>query len=159
MKTKFIISLSTLLLLLGSCSKDDFNDFDKSEFDNYRKKWFEADIQNYSFNINYFSGAQGPQNAKITVKNGKPKSIENIYGNDFYRFKSISDIYNDIEEDYKSHTVKLNNNEIKSIRLKIEYDSKLYYPKKVNYSIGYNTPIDGGYYYDFTISDFKITYE
>lgn len=156
MKTKFIISLSIILLLLTSCSKEDFIDFDEAEFINYRKKWFEADIQNYSFNINYFSGVQGPQNAKITVENGKPKSIENIYGNDFYRFKSISDIYNDIEEDYKRHTVKLNNNEIRSIRIKIEYDSKLYYPKKVNYSIGYNEELYGGYYYDFIISDFQI---
>ena len=163
MKTKFILLLSIVLLLLASCSKndsrDDFKDFNKSEFDSYKKKWFEANIQNYSFNINYFSGSQGPQNAIITVENGENKSIENIYGNDFYRFKSINDIYNDIEEAYKRHTVELNNKEIRSIRIKIEYDSKLFYPKKVDYSIGYNTPIVGGYYYDFTISDFQITNE
>lgn len=153
---KHIILLALTVFITASCSKDDMIIFDKSEFDGYKKKWTEADINNYSFQISYFSGTQGPQTAIIIVENGETKSIETTYGNEFFRFNSITDIYNDIENAFAEHKTSLKQEKIKTIRIKIKYNKEYFYPQEVDYSIGYDDGFVGGYYYDYTISNFVI---
>lgn len=151
----YYLLIALLGFVVSACSNDDI-DFDKKKFDAQREKWDKAAIENYSFLIDYFSGVNGPQEAIITVEHGENKSIETTFGNEFERFTSIADIYNDIEKAYTLHSENLKNKEIQGFTIKIEYNNTYHYPEKVEYYVTHHESILGGYYYDYTIKEFSV---
>ena len=158
MKKLNLLLIISVLFFATACDDHNYTEFDKKTFDTERAKWFDKQITDYRFHMNYFSDA-GPEEAIIIVKNGVVETIEPV-SDEFYefmpRFTTVTAIYDDIALAFVEHSEQIDKGEIKGVTIKIKYNAKYHYPEEVNYSVGYNETMDGGYYYSLKISDFTL---
>jgi len=145
------------ILFFSSCMVD--IEVDKGTFEKERSLWNSKNIRNYQFTYNFFNDAGPVGPIKVTIKENEEPIIEKPERTDSYIFKNISEVYDFINEtfDYIENVKngKYNGSKIKSLTLKIDYDSVYHYPKKVNFSVGYFEAVDGGGYYTLEITEFE----
>jgi len=158
---KFILIIFGILFS-NSCINENIGlivKMDKKTFENERSLWNSNNIKNYQFIYDFFDDAGPVGPIKVTVKEDEEPIIEKPEWDDWYILKNISEVYDfingtfDYIEDVKNN--KYNGFKIRSLTLKISYDSVYHYPKKVNFSVGYFEPVDGGESYTLKITEFN----
>ena len=147
------------MLFATACDEHGYTEFDEKTFETERAQWLDMQITDYQFHVNFFSDA-GPEEAIVHVKNAMLQSIELVPEKPSEsierRFSTITAVYDDIAAAVVEHSEQIDKGEIKGITIKIKYNAEYHYPEEVNYSVGYNEDMNGGYYYSLKISDFKI---
>lgn len=152
----FVATVIFLFASIATSCSDGKIEFDRDTFDKEHSKWLAQGIEDYTFSYKYFSSATGPVSFTIVVRNGK---MESVGGDKEYfnpPFTGISELFDDVASVYEKHKQGVDKNELKSVTIKIKYNTEYHYPQMISYSVGYKEEIDGGYYYDFEVTDFEL---
>lgn len=155
MKTNLLFPIALIGLLTTSCGKDEDTiryDFDEKTFAVQQKSWEEQKIQNYQFDQDYMAST-GPVHETIVVKNGIATSTNNENGSMF--IGNISEIYAKVLNDFE-YEKEHQDLPIYGISVDVKYNETYHFPEKIEFSTLYKEQIDGGMWYDLTISNFEI---
>lgn len=157
MKIRLLLFALIPTLILASCRNNDCTtiEFDQVEFNKQKALWDANGLQNYSFDVSYFSSATGPVEETVTVTNDVGDKGEEWFT------KPISGIYETIEHSFDNMKENVAGNEdsnVAGMTLKIKYNKDFNYPEEIKYSVDYYEPVDGGGGYTLTISNFDVIY-
>jgi len=163
MKNKYFLFwfFAVLSVFLHSCALFDDLEIkaDRKTFIMERSLWDSQNIKDYEFTYDYFDDAGPIGPAKITVKENEAPIIDSS-DRYYYSFvESIPEIYDYINETFNFiETVEngtYSGHKIRSITLKITYDTQYHYPTSADLSTGYVESVDGGAYYTLRVTEFK----
>lgn len=141
-----------------SCIKMDVDS--RKTFEKEFAAWNRQNFQNYQFSYQYFSlslPSRGP--VKITIEEGNESVIEHPYTRiEVVPYTSIAQLYEWIDYLFEDTAkMKLENKglfRVKSITLRIEYDTQYHYPKKIFYGLEYVKLTEGGPYIEMEVIAF-----
>lgn len=153
-----LIAVIISTLVFNSCDKVQTNliEFDYNRFTSEKLAWETSNIQNYSYE--YYSSGFTFEHVKIYVENGKylrSDSLDNSFIGEYK--KSITDIYNNIEQRYiQENSQERSSTDFYLIKIDIEYDTIYHIITSVDYDyyIPENIAVDGNF--GFSILNFTI---
>lgn len=131
-------------------------EFDYNRFKSEKLAWETSNIKNYSYE--YFSSEFTFEHVKVYVENGKylrSDSLDNSFKGEYK--KSITDIYNNIEQRYiGENSQESSSTDFYLKKIDIEYDTIYHIITRVNYDyyIPENIAFDGNF--GFSILNFAI---
>jgi len=156
---KLFCFFAVLSVFSNSCALFDDLEIkaDRQTFITERSLWYSQNMKDYEFTYDYFNDAGPVGPVKIIVKENEAPIIESSDQYQEYFMKSIPEIYDYINETFDFiETVKngtYSGHKIRSITLKITYNSQYHYPTRADLSTGYVESIDGGAYYTLRVTE------